>query len=315
MPDSNVWRYLVEFDAIETVRLEARRRQVDIVACPAVVFEAMRGTDANLRDRLVKAMTLGSWLRLMPEAFTEADEVRKEIERLHPEWLDPKPDRVTWQKQKADWQSGWWLRARNDTRNEAKRINLLGADILDRARSEAGELRKQAQNHKLDFGNITFDLMLKLAEPTEGWSGEPFDAWRMGGLNRWQAALGSVGSTDWQWLSPWVLPESIFQNKHDWVAMWTSEVEVQRLPREWLRWAFEYVQATRSTTPGTPVDNQISVYLPECDVFLSADKAFIDCVEKVRPHSPVPLGIGVRVPGGPGAIAAVMDAIARSEQR
>ena len=315
MPDSNVWRYLVEADAIETVRLEARRRQVDLVACPAVVFEAMRGGDAELRDSLVKAMTLGSWLRLMPEASKEANDVRHEIERLHPERVNPQPDRLLWQKLKADWQGGWWLRARKDTRNEAKRIKELGGDSLDRARAEAGNLRQQAQDLKMTLNNITFDLKLGLAKPTRGWNGNQFDAWRAGGLNRWGAALASADSTDKQWLSPWVLPDLILRSREDWVSMWTREVEVERLPLEWLRWAFEHIQATRKTTDGTPVDNQIATYLPECDVFLSADRVLIECVERVRPHSPVPLGTGVRVPGGYEAVDATLAAIAQFGQR
>ena len=66
--------------------------------------------------------------------------------------------KTLWQKLKADWQGGWWLRARKDTRNEAKRIKELGGDSLDRARAEAGNLRQQAQDLKMTLNNITFDV-------------------------------------------------------------------------------------------------------------------------------------------------------------
>jgi glycosyltransferase involved in cell wall biosynthesis len=74
LPDTNIWRYLVDADVIEAIRMAARSADVDIVACPAVVYECLRMFDVDLRRRLAKALTRGAWLRPMPEAFVEACE-------------------------------------------------------------------------------------------------------------------------------------------------------------------------------------------------------------------------------------------------
>jgi hypothetical protein len=50
------------------------------------------------------------------------------------------------------------------------------------------------------------------------------------------------------------------------------ETDVSRLPRSWLRWAVRTSQATRNTSSGTAVDNQISSYLVDADIFVTADK-------------------------------------------
>ena len=309
MPDNNIWRYIVESDATELVRLEARRQSVDIVACPAIVFEAMRGRNEELRDRLVETMTRGSWLRLMPEAYKEAEQVRQEVSRLHPEWLNSRPERSLWYQLKADWESGWWRRARNDTRNEAKRIIELDGNQITQARAESIGLRQHALELGTKFEKLSMEVKINFIQPIAGWDGEPFDAWRLGGLRRWFNALSHPDSTDGQWLSPWVASDSIQRRDDRWISMWTREVEANRLPLEWLRWAFEHVQATRAGNDGTPVDNQIATYLPECDIFITADKVFADCVEKVRPHAPIPLGRGVRVPGGHEAVEALIETI------
>jgi len=309
MPDSNIWRYIVESNATESVMLEARRQKVDIAACPAVVFEALRGGNTELRDRLIKTMTRSCWLRMMPDAYKEADQVKSEITRLQPGWLDTKPSRLLWYQLKADWENEWWYRARNSTREEASHIIALGKDRLHKARAEARDSRQRAREQGTVFEKLSMEQKIRLEGPRSGWDGELFDAWRLRGMNRWWEALSHPDSAEGQWLSPWISSDLVKQRDDLWVSMWTREVEATRVPLEWLRWAFQHVQATRTGNDGTPVDNQIATYLPECDVFITADKVFADCVERVRPHAPVILGRGVRVPSGHDAVEGLLEAI------
>ncbi|MFE4227953.1 hypothetical protein ACFRJ8_08725 [Arthrobacter sp. NPDC056886] len=102
MLDSNVWRYIVDADAVETVR-RAAKSKVQLVACPAIVFEALRIDNTALRRKLAKAMTEGAWKRLMPEAFMETEELHQAIAKLRPEWLQPHPDMRLWRLLKSDW--------------------------------------------------------------------------------------------------------------------------------------------------------------------------------------------------------------------
>jgi hypothetical protein len=61
-----------------------------------------------------------------------------------------------------------------------------------------------------------------------------------------------------------------------------SETDASRMPRSWLRWAVRTLQATRKTTPGTPVDNQIGSYLADADLFVTGDRAFESLVRRIR---------------------------------
>lgn len=310
MLDSNVWRYLVDADGLEQVRRAAKSR-VQILACPAVAFEALRGSDTAVRRKLAKAMTEGAWTRLMPEACTEAEELHHAITRHRPEWLRPSPDLREWYRLQSDWKHGWWQRARHDIAGEAARISSLDGGRMQAARAEAEFLRQDAMTNGIRFEKISLDLQAKFLAPMDGWDGLPFDAWRAEGMSVWWDELFTRRSSSayFEWIEPWLKIDLIASQKAEWVSFWTRDTAVTELPRQWIRWALNWVQRTRKTTPGTAVDNQIGVYMPDCDFFVTSDKAFIDCIDKIRDASPVTLASCRRVPGGPAAVSALLNVI------
>lgn len=313
MPDSNVWRYIVSMGAVQPVRKEAKRHAVEIVACPAVLYEALRDSNAQRRRPLVDALTLGSWTRLMPEAYTEADEVRAEITRLHPEWLQPRPDLARWHRLRSDWQSAAWQRARRDTRAEAMRLRARDGGKMAAARAERREFRQRAIGNGWTFESVPLDLTDSFVRPGPGWDGEPFEAWRGVGLERWRETLLTQKGAAWDWLGPWLSAATILSDLGSWNAFWTRETSKEYLPLQWLRWAFDIVQSTQKITNGSPVDNQIATYLPQSDVFVSSDRNFIHQIEKIRPYCPIRLGRTRLVPADRDAVDAVLQIIAGAE--
>ncbi len=308
LPDSNIWVYLIDADAVERFRKEAKRLEVVVAACPAVAFEFLRASLGPVaKKRRINALTLGAWRRLMPEAFKEAEEARRAISRLRPEWLNRSPDRNLWFKLKADWEQAWWTRTRRNPEAEAALIAAMEGDELARAGKEAVELRERAKDAKLAFDSTSFDVLAVPASQPYWWDGQPFEPWRVQFAAIVLNAVKKGDSAYADWLTPWLKPD--FIEEVDWYRLWIREVTKEEMPLAWLRWAFQWVQATRKTTPGTPVDNQIAMYLPECDVFVTSDKAFAECVEKVRRHSPVQLGRGLCVPANDAAVDAVIDAM------
>ncbi|MGC5222558.1 hypothetical protein ACPW96_08160 [Micromonospora sp. DT81.3] len=313
LPDTNVWNFIVDADAIEPIRRAAKQFDVAIAACPAVGYEFLRAENTDAKRRRIDALTRGSWVRLMPESYSEALEVREAIRSLHPEWINPQPDLRTWQLNKADWESGWWRRARHDPYTMAMHIAQLEGDGLDLARREAIQLREQAQRYRWTFETISFDIQDVAPEGLPGWDGKPFDLWRAHAEHRWRNALERERGADFQWLSPWLVRDI---DRAEWNLMWLREVTPAQVPRAWFRWAFQHLQATRATNSGTPVDNQIATYLTECDLFVTADKAFAACVERIRPHSPTVLARGVRVRANSEAVddlLSVMEELASAE--
>ncbi len=313
--DSNVWRYIVDEDAVEVVRKAARRHGVDIVACPAVAYEALRVDDVDLRRRLIEAITRGSWVRPMPEAFQEAEALRVELARLRPEWMNPSPDLRLWRHLKADWGGGWWRRARRTPLREAALIDALGGKELEVARQEARDRRGDARAGGLTYEGLNIaEVRAVFEKPVPGWDGTPFEPWRVHGMYLWWLHLTdpsvSPGSTLAQWLAPWLLVDAIRRDWPSWLSFWLTETSSVGLPHEWMRWATTWVQQTRKVTAGTPVDSQISSYLFGADSLVTSDGAFVQCLEKVRPHSPRPFAKTVVLPGGRESIQTLESAIA-----
>jgi len=92
-----------------------------------------------------------------------------------------------------------------------------------------------------------------------------------------------------------------------WLQFWFYEVELKTMPRFWLRWAIQFLQRFRRVTDGTPCDAQLATYLPEADVVVSADKTFIQIVDKCRPFFPCELPEAVSIPAGPEGVKVLLD--------
>ena len=314
LPDTNIWRYVVDANAVEVVRQAAKSEGVSLVACPAVVYETLRMSNPDLRRRLARALTLRAWLRPMPEAFVEAEALRAEIGRLRPEWLAIKPQTHDWHRNALDWQSGFWRRVRNDTTKMARIIGVVDDGNLDVAREDAKAARATAR----ELGHKMESLRLGTAHASylhqvPGWDGEPFEAWR--GISEsiwWQGLILRQNQTFLDWLEPWLQVDLIRTRRAHWIGFWTRECSAERLPREWIRWAMQEAQALRKVTPGTPVDNQICTYLFDYDIFVTGDRAFAECIELIRPYAPAPIASTSVSPSGGDAVDHLLGLIKRA---
>lgn len=189
-----------------------------------------------------------------------------------------------------------------------KSVTALGGERLDTARAESTQLRELAAATKVTSSSIDFAETVELVAGSPGWNGEPFAAWRYISMTRWWDDLvRGRHQTMLDWLGPWVDRRAIARDVAGWNSFWTREVSAVELPHEWLHWGMSIVQATRTNTDGTPVDNQITSYLPDYDYFLTADRVFVDCVRLVNEHSPVRLATPLRTPGGATAVAHILQ--------
>ncbi|MFC5500680.1 hypothetical protein ACFPJ4_00345 [Lysinimonas soli] len=304
MLDNNIWTYLVEANSVDELRLEAWSQRVDIVMPPAIVIEALQARpttkpDLDAKHRRITAMTSSAWVRLMPEAYKEATEVQQEVARLRPQWIDPLPRLRDWNRNKLDWQGKWWDFVRQ-TPDEAARVHEeLSEGRTARAQADTRRARSEAMQDGRTFERIDFVQSARLYVEETGWAGDPFESWRGEAMNRWFAALSQRGP-DNDWLAAWLKVDEI--DRSDWATFWMRDVDQERVPLNWLRWAFGHVQSTRATNAGTPVDNQIATYLPESDVFVTADRVFASCIAAVSPHSPVRLAEPIAVPANIAAV-------------
>jgi hypothetical protein len=306
--DTNTWRYLVDADAIDQLRNAARRFRVDIVACPAVVYECLHAGDPTLRRALAKALARPEWVRPMPEAYVYCERLRAAIAVHRPHWLHPNPNLKDWYRQRSDWAGPFWRRVREQPHRMGKIVTALGGERLENARAESTQVRERAAAAKVTSSSIDFGETVELVAGSPGWDGEPFAVWRYISMTRWWDDLvRGRHQTMLDWLGPWVDRRAIALDVAGWNAFWTREVSAAELPHEWLHWGMSAVQATRKNSDGTPVDNQITSYLPDYDYFVTSDRVFVDCVRLINEHSPIRLAAPLRTPGGNAAVAHILE--------
>lgn len=306
--DSNVWRYFIDADELPSLLKAARRSRHVVVMSPAVQYEAAKTGNVIVRDKLLSAMTLPAWKRLMPEAYHEAEEIRAEVRRVRPVWLRPEPDVTRFKHTRYD-----WTRARNGNwdriKNHPDLLERVDEEVATRAREQAYLLREDSLGWSPKWR--TASLMKTMAEPAtpmKGWNGTQVEAWRFAALSVFTHSLQSKDHHPYlDWLGGDIELNMMLFQSESLVKFWLHDVETTNMPRHWLRWAFEFLQRQHAVSDGTPVDAQIGTYLLDADLFLSADKAMVRIAEKCRADAPFQVAESLRVPGGEACIEAVLQ--------
>jgi hypothetical protein len=289
--DTNVWGMLVKHDGVQRLRRMTRTRGAEVLVCPAVVYELLRTRDHAWRDAQIKAATLGVWTRMRTEVYSECEDFRRVVSARRPSWLLVEPDLRAYYQLHADWsQGGWfWRRARHDTAAEARRVLMLGSDVLARAREEAQQRRADI-DEKAHFDTLPLEWIGEPKGRLSGWAGGQVEAWRLSSSGLWWSALVENPRLAYHdWLAPFLDLQVVASDEASFNSLWLYEVDVAELPREWLRWAVMLLQSVRQVTAGTPGDNQIATYVYDCDLFLTGDKAMVAILDRVRPHAPKPV--------------------------
>lgn len=310
--DSNIWRYLVDADAIRLLREATQRaKRSSIVIAPAVLYEAALNEDAKVRGQLLSAMTQRCWKRLMPEAFDEAEELKREIRHLKPLWLRAKPDLNRFRRIRQDWcraQGGLWDRIQTDS--ILLRQHEKQAGLLERAQMQARYLREEGRVMPANWLTTPLrSIKGSLPSQHDGWDGSPFEPWRLDGYNVLRVALGTPDHPTYDWLEGEIDLSALFESSAALLHFWLHDVRTESMPRHWLRWGFEFLQRQRKVTDGTPADCQLGTYLAGVDVLATADKIFHDIATKCHQDAPFPIAKSVRLPAGSAAIEPLLDLV------
>ncbi len=104
-----------------------------------------------------------------------------------------------------------------------------------------------------------------------------------------RAPFTAEDTTFADWVGAYVDLAAVRSDPIDFTRFWFEEVALAAVPRQWIRWAVDTVQTDRKVTGGNPADQQHSSYLLDCDVFLSADAAFVAVLQAVREDAPFSL--------------------------
>ena len=303
--DSNVWRALVDSRRVDDLHKSAKRSHVEVVAIPAVLYEAVRMQPSSKRDRIVRAICRQAWRRSMPEAFLEAEDVRAAIEQHHPDWLDPAPNLRLWYLLRSDWEHGTWHRARADPTAFATTLGPEDRTRLEVARAEARRVANHVRESKLTLERFEPEVFSAFVSDASG----QFEAWRASAMNYWSDVLtGSTAHPSSQWLLPWLKTGIDWRA---WEAFWLHEVRPSEVPREWMRTNIYLAAATRRQSRGSPADWQIATYLFDFGEFVTADKTFVAVLQTLEPYAPKPFATPILLEGGADAAEQLLALLQR----
>lgn len=307
--DTNIWRYLVDADAIEHARQLCRRRKLKVVLPPATAFEIAGTSEPEVRRALIRAICHPEWLRLMPEGYTASLEIVEEVRRCRPQWMLPRADKHRLDPLFRDWKSknGFWRRLAEHPDAFAEVLRERDWVTLHGARAQAYGRRQEFIGHRLNNSAHLDKWLGKLPSPCEGWDGDDVEAWRIESMSAITYALSPSRGPFWDWISCFVDLTRIDLNGPDWLRFWLYDCERRRMQLQWLWWAGCFLQGFRKTTDGNPADIQLVQYLRECDVFVTADKGLGWVVGECRKYAVCDLPEVWLVPGGKSGAFQLLD--------
>lgn len=313
--DTNIWSYIANQDAGAELAIAAHRARVDILISPAVVDEVKKLPMPEVRRKVVRLVTQSRWTRLMPESYSECMELKGEIRRLRPEWIINSPNMKNINRLRYEWvrrTGGYWDRAAleviplktNETLRR-EREERLAVEQSFAIRQRMSKSKSQGATHLQEIG-----FLPELGTP--GWRGTPVDYWRMPSLHFFNAELQVYASPIREWLDSEINVFAMLASSKSMNQLWLHELNPAAVPRQWLRGAFEFLQAWHKVTTGTPGDSRLATHLLDADVIVSADKNFVRFAERCRAEAPFKIGKTVQVSAERDGIDQLLQLIAKS---
>lgn len=311
--DTNVWSYVSDYGAASDLARAARRSKAEIAVSPAIVDEAIALPNEGARNRVLALVTDPQWKRLMPESFSECVEVKREILRLRPAWKVSSPKLAEVNRLRYDWvrrSGGFWHRARAGVAPPETDESLRADRESALAKEESYQIRQRLVKAKSAGDTHLQHVAGLLSAGTPGWSGTPVDYWRVPSLYFFRSELLIYSSPVREWIDAEVDVETMISDEASMNSLWLHELNSQNVPRQWLRGAFEFLQAWHKVTDGTPGDSRLATHLAEVDLFVSADKNFVRFAERCRDEAPFRLAQGKRISGGRDGVDQLLALVA-----
>jgi hypothetical protein len=297
--DTNVWRYVFDSGRGPSLYSESKRSGFQVTICPAVVLETLRIGDNSLRKKLIEFQTRRCWMRLMPDAFLECEEIKAEIRNKHPEWVLKTPNDNVYRKLKRSWTksgSSWWEQVRNNLDSTAGKLRSRDDPILNVVRQQHREWRNSGiEGKKSIAGN-----WLPSVKGSIDVSGETIetDGWRVYASTIWANMLhGHVTAREWFGCHI-DIDRMIYANFDNFTNFWLHEVAAEDVPRAWLRAAIFAMQGDRKVTDGNPLDQTIGVHLVDVDLVVSADRNFVSMIKRCHDEAPFKTADAFLISGG-----------------
>jgi hypothetical protein len=306
--DTNLWSSIRDKETEVSFNALMNSRKLRVVVAPSTLLAVVRIPVAEARQSVIHALGTGLRERLPSEAESECMEVVSEVKRVRQHWMRRMPDTARASHLNGFWTKRIWREALEDSQrlhDYELRQTPVRDYLIEHQREERDKfLRTQFQTRPL-----THLMVTPSADPASylaGWSGEPVEAWRLLLRDLYWYQLSVIGgravitkedTTISDWIGVYVDLSKLRHSREDFTRFWLEDVNIDAVPRNWLRWAVRITQSNYKITSGNPADEQHSSYLFDCDLFLSADTRYISVLEMVRNDAPFTFAQVRRVSG------------------
>lgn len=309
--DTNVWSYIADAQALPKL-LGARKRNMEFLVAPASVAEARGLSDAKLRRRLLTVMTHPAWKRLMAETYLESKEIKQALQAARPDWAidgdqrDFKKFRHYFLRSKG----GFWDAAKDDATlpvtDESRREQAENALARQEVRDIRDQFKNGARTGATDhLQKNMVDVKTLLLETRS------IEYWRVESAYVLQNELRVYTSPYRECLDCFLNVEVMLTDTAGFNQVWFNEVRPEQLKRQWLRSSMNYLQRWHKPTDGSPADSQLASHLIDADHFVTADKNFARCIEKIHAEAPFATAKPLKISAG---AAGIEELVAFAEQ-
>ena len=245
-------------------------------------------------------MTHERWTRLMPDAYLEAQEIKAALLSLRPQWAAAEKEFKDFNKVRYDWlrrKGGFWERARKDVQFPMTDESLRGKVENKLAQQEVRDIRDMFKGRNQSgalthLQSVTIEPNGSIAKMTT------VDYWRLTSSYILLKELQIYASPYREWLDCEVDIHALTADMEDFENMWFRELQPEQVKRQWLRGSMEFLQRWHKPSDGSPVDSQLTSHLIDVDYFVTADKNFARCVERIHAEAPFVTAKPLKISGG-----------------
>ena len=297
--DTNLWSSIGDEMVARPFDALMKSHSLEVMVPPSTLLEVMGLPVAEARDRIIHALGTGPRHRLPTEAQSESAEVVSEVRRTRHHWMRSMPDTTRVWSLNNFWTKQIWRAALENSQILYERGvgQLAERDaIISSQRTQRTEaIRTNFKMRHLAELTASPSPESPVQSDIPGWSGDPVEPWRVACRHVFwyylvtiacRAVLTKEDATFADWVGAYVDLSRLRSSPEDFTRFWLYDVNRDAVPRNWLRWAVNFVQPAFKITPGNPFDEQHSSYLLDCDLFLSADARYISVLKIIYEESP-----------------------------
>ncbi len=320
--DTNLWSYIGQRGETADFDRLATSRGIEVVLAPSMLLEICADKNAERRRAGVDAMLSHRRTTLKSEAQSFVEEIVEAARLLRPSWLRAWPKTEVVNRHERYWRHRVWVEAKRDPGAIGEANASLDQGeldyLLDMQRFNKRQLRESKMAvppPHLANASFTTDTPEKL---TLGWNGDEVDAWRAETLLLYRHQLldrsirtdrNPSGSTLAEWADAWLKLPEIKRDIESFNVFWLYDVTAAQMPRAWLAWATALAQLETKAQRSNGLDVQHSAYLPDAELFLSADRRFVMALAWVYEHRSTDFAEPRWVAAEGSVVEAVADAL------